>query len=182
VSPKQLGEGISSLSVAPWGDIVVGSGCGTVAVLNSAFKILTQTTLVGRVTSLSMVSNTNSEIICGTSDLFFTSPVGGFHAWNSHTYKELLRVDIPRSECNCSAIPADGTIIVTGWSDGRIKGFSPQVGKELWVINEAHLNGVTTITIFNNICVTGGKTGDICIWNITKKLLKFDFQKMGVNL
>jgi hypothetical protein len=30
--------------------------------------------------------------------------------------------------------------------------------KGLCVINEVHLNGVTSITIYNNICLTAGKT------------------------
>jgi WD40 repeat protein len=197
-----LGEGITSLEVSPWGDVVVGSGCGIVAVLgNKELKVLTQTTLNGRVTSCSMVSKTNEEILCGTSesdivaintdtfkpqilskghssaindvvfppkssDLFATCSTGGFHVWNSKTYQELLRVDIARSECFCISVPADGRQILTGWSDGRIRGYLPQSGKELWVINEAHLNGVTAIACDGARTITGGMTGDICIWQI----------------
>jgi WD40 repeat protein len=199
---KMLGEGITSLEVSPWGDVVVGSGCGIVAVLGSKeLKVLTQTTLNGRVTSCSMVSKTNEEILCGTSesdivaintdtfkphvlskghssaindvvfppkssDLFATCSTGGFHVWNSKTYQELLRVDIARSECFCISVPADGRQILTGWSDGRIRGYLPQSGKELWVINEAHLNGVTAIACDGARTITGGMTGDICIWQI----------------
>lgn len=202
---KALGQGITSLSVAPWGDPVVGSGCGQVAVLDPNFKILAQATLNGMVTSVSMVPSSNNEIICGTSEsdiisintdnfkpsvisnghssaindltfppesseLFLTSALGGFHVWNSRKYSELLRVHIPRTECYCLAVPADGKVIVTGWSDGRIKGFSPQFGKELWVINDAHLNGVTAMAVHDNITVTGGMTGDICVWNIDSRV------------
>jgi WD40 repeat protein len=101
-----------------------------------------------------------------SSDLFATCSSGGFHVWNSKTYQELLRVDIPRSECNCVAVPADGRQILTGWSDGRIRGYLPQSGKELWVINEAHLNGVTAIACDGARVITGGMTGDLCIWQI----------------
>jgi WD40 repeat protein len=202
---KMLGEGIASLQVAPWGDVVVGSGCGIVAVLDDKdLKVLTSVTLNGRVTSTSMVAQTNDEILCGTSEsdivaintdsfkarvlskghssaindvffpprssnLFATCSAGGFHVWNSKTYQELLRVDIPRSECNCVAVPADGLVILTGWADGRIRGYLPQSGKELWVINEAHLNGVTAITCNGNRVITGGMTGDICVWQLNAK-------------
>jgi WD40 repeat protein len=202
---KMLGEGITSLEVAPWGDVVVGSGCGIVADLDGKdLRVLTSTTLNGRVTSASMVARTNDEILCGTSEsdivaintdtfkpkvlskghssaindvffpsqssaLFATCSSGGFHIWNAKTYQELLRVDIARSECNCVAVPADGRVILTGWSDGRIRGYSPQSGKELWVINEAHLNGVTAIACESSKVVTGGKTGDICVWQIGAK-------------
>lgn len=208
---KMLGEGISSLGVAPWGDVVVGSGCGVVAVLDDKeLKLLTSTTLNGSVTSTSIVPKTNDEILCGTSesdivaintdnfrpkilskghssaindvffpprssDLFATCSVGGFHVWNSRTYQELLRVDIARSECLCISVPADGKVVLTGWADGRIKGFTPQTGKEMWVINEAHLNGVTAMASRDDLMITGGMTGDICVWHLgarSRTLLK----------
>jgi WD40 repeat protein len=81
----------------------------------------------------------------------------------------LLRVDIARSECNCVAVPADGLVILTGWADGRIRGYLPQSGKELWVINEAHLNGVTAITCSGDRAIAGGETGDICVWQLNAK-------------
>jgi hypothetical protein len=63
--------------------------------------------------------------------MFLTCAAGGFHVWNSTSYQELLRVDLARSECNVIYVPADGKIILTGWADGEIRGYSPQVGKEL---------------------------------------------------
>jgi len=205
---KALGEGITALNIAPWGDIVVGSGCGIVSVLDpNDLHRLTSCELVGSVTSVSMVPKSNQEILCGTSesdicsintdtfkpvilskghssaisdvffpvrssDMFLTSSSGGFHVWNSRTYQELLRVTLPRSECNCIAVPADGKIILTGWSDGRIRGYTPQTGKELWTINGAHLNGVTAIAARDNFIVTGGMTGDLSIWELGSKNMK----------
>jgi WD40 repeat protein len=65
---KMLGEGITPLEVAPWGGVVVGSGCGIVAVLDdNNLNVLASATLNGRVTSISMVAETNDEILCGTS-------------------------------------------------------------------------------------------------------------------
>lgn len=203
---KALGQGICSLNVAPWGDIIVGSGCGKVAVLDiKDLHILSSADLNGKVTSVALVESSNAEILCGTSesdiisintdnfkprvlskghysginDLFFpnqsskmfcTCALGGFHVWNSTSYQELLRVDLPRSECNCIAVPSDGKIIITGWSDGKIRGYSPQFGKELWTVNEAHLNGVTAIAILGSFVVTGGMTGDVCVWNMDTRV------------
>jgi hypothetical protein len=39
----------------------------------------------------------------------------------------------------------DGTKILSGWSDGRIRAFGPQSGKLLWTINDAHHKAVTAI-------------------------------------
>ncbi|KAH0789582.1 cilia- and flagella-associated protein [Histomonas meleagridis] len=199
---KMLGEGIASLEVSPWGDIVVGSGSGVIAVLDSKdLSLIASTTLKGKVTSCSMVKGTNDEILCGTSesdivsintddfkpkvlskghsaaiddvffperssDLFVTCSIGGFHVWNSRTYQELLRVDIARSECLCISVPADGKMIITGWADGKIKSYTPETGREMWTINDAHLNGVTSIATNGSMAVSGGMNGDICIWNI----------------
>ena len=202
---KMLGEGICSLEVAPWGDVVVGSGSGRVAVLDDKdLQVLTSCDLHGKVTSVDMVPGTNNEILSGTSesdivsintdsfrptilskghssaisdvffpegssDLFLTCSAGGFHVWNSRTYQELLRLFLPRSECNCICVPKRGHIILTGWGDGRIRGYTPETGKELWTINEAHLNGVTAITALDDYFITGGMTGDICVWQLSMK-------------
>jgi hypothetical protein len=54
---KMLGEGITSLQVAPWGDIAVGSGCGIVVALDDKdLKVLRSVTLNGRLMSTSMVA------------------------------------------------------------------------------------------------------------------------------
>lgn len=205
---KPIGEGICSLTVSPWGDVVVGSGCGRVAVLDpNDLKVIAHCDLVGRVTSVSIVPGTNKEILCGTSesdicsistdsfrptvlskghssaindvffpegssDMFLTCSSGGFHVWNSRTYQELLRVALPRSDCNCICVPADGKIIITGWADGRIRGYSPQSGKEVWVIAGAHLNGVTAVAARGKLVVTGGATGDLSIWDLGAKSMR----------
>ena len=199
---KPIGEGITALTVTPWGDVAVGSGCGRVAILDPKdLHILTFCDLSGRVTSVSVPAKTNAEILCGTSesdicsintdtfkptvlskghssaisdvffperssDMFLTCSSGGFHVWNSRTYQEVLRVTLPRNECNCITVPADGKVILTGWSDGKIRGYLPESGKEIWVINGAHLNGVTAIAARDNFVVTGGMTGDISIWEL----------------
>ena len=41
-------------------------------------------------------------------------------------------------ECYCFAFMPDGKLIVTGWNDGKIRGFLPQSGKLKFEINNAH--------------------------------------------
>lgn len=71
--------------------------------------------------------------------------------WNVHNQAELLRIQIPRLECFSVGFPADGKSIVTGWADGRIRTFLPQSGKLVYLINDAHLKGVTALAFFNNL-------------------------------
>jgi WD40 repeat protein len=39
---------------------------------------------------------------------------------------------------NCLEFMHDGKGIVTGWSDGQVRAFTPQKGKLLWSIKTAH--------------------------------------------
>ena len=48
-------------------------------------------------------------------------------------------------DCNCVTFMADGKSIITGWSDGKIRAFYPQSGKLMYVINDAHIHGVTAL-------------------------------------
>jgi len=44
---------------------------------------------------------------------------------------ELTRIEIPGVECYCIAVSIDGTSVVSGWSDGKLRGFAPKSGKLL---------------------------------------------------
>lgn len=55
----------------------------------------------------------------------------------------------------------DGKLILSGWSDGRIRAFLPQSGKLLYGINDAHIQGVTAMKL-NDDCnkiISGGQGG-----------------------
>merc|ERR1712151_475604 len=97
---------------------------------------------------------------------------------------ELLRIQVPNLECNCIAFPASGNIIVSGWSDGRIRSFGPQSGNLQYVINDAHKltgvgnssggvvpkNGVTSICPSNDCkrIISGGADGKVRVWAVSK--------------
>jgi WD40 repeat protein len=55
----------------------------------------------------------------------------------------------------------DGKLILSGWSDGRIRAFLPQSGKLLYGINDAHIKGVTAIkpNYDCNKIISGGQGG-----------------------
>jgi len=51
--------------------------------------------------------------------------------WDANSYMELTRIEIPGVECFCIAVSIDGTSVVSGWSDGKIRAFAPKSGKLL---------------------------------------------------
>ncbi|KAF4704137.1 wd repeat, partial [Perkinsus olseni] len=85
------------------------------------------------------------------SEVFATCSKEELRVWNSRTRQELLRIQVPNIECYCMDFARDGRSIVTGWHDGKIRAFLPQSGKLLYVINDAHKNGVTAITCSSDI-------------------------------
>lgn len=65
----------------------------------------------------------------------------------------------------------DGKSIISGWSDGKIRAFLPQSGKLLYVINDAHNHGCTSVSATSDgqRIISGGAEGEIRIWKITKQ-------------
>ena len=50
--------------------------------------------------------------------------------WNVNDQKELLRISLQEHEgqspmCNCVDFMPDGKSLVTGWTDGKIRAFTP---------------------------------------------------------
>eukprot|EP00002_Diphylleia_rotans_P013043 TRINITY_DN253_c0_g1_i1.p1 TRINITY_DN253_c0_g1~~TRINITY_DN253_c0_g1_i1.p1 ORF type:complete len:608 (-),score=132.32 TRINITY_DN253_c0_g1_i1:424-2247(-) len=107
----------------------------------------------------------------GYSELFVTACKGDVRVWNSRTLKELLRIQVPNLECNCAAFFRDGTGIISGWSDGRIRVFYPQSGKLMYVINDAHPKGVTAVAATSDCrrIISGGNDGSVRVWSVSKE-------------
>ncbi len=62
----------------------------------------------------------------------------------------------------------DGSSIISGWSDGKIRAFGPQSGKLLFTIHDAHHQGVTAIQGLGDSrhVVSGGGEGLVRLWAI----------------
>merc|ERR1719253_499108 len=107
----------------------------------------------------------------GYSEVFATCSISEIRLWNSGTRQELLRIQVPNMECYCLDFMRDGRSIISGWSDGKVRAFLPQSGKLLYVINDAHKNGVTAMACTNDCSriVSGGMEGEVRIWKIGKQ-------------
>lgn len=113
----------------------------------------------------------------GYSELFATCSKADIRIWNARTCAELLRIQVGVLECNNIAFTKDGRMIVSAWSDGKIRAFGPQTGRLVYVINDAHKldglkrvsghhTGVTAICVDNQnkrIC-SGGADGQVRVW------------------
>jgi len=112
----------------------------------------------------------------GFSDVFASCSITDIRLWNANTRQELLRIQVPNMECYCLDFMRDGRSIVSGWSDGKVRAFLPQSGKLLYVINDAHKNGVTALNVTSDSgrIVTGGMEGEVRVWKIGRQTQTMD--------
>lgn len=102
------------------------------------------------------------------SGVFATCGKNDVRVWNAKTRCELLRINVPNLECLCIAFSPDGSCLFSGWDDGKIRAFAPESGKLLYVIHNAHRDGVTALccTADNNI-ISGGEAGRVRVWKVS---------------
>jgi len=214
VPKKCFSLGVTCLAMLPDGDILAGTGDGTIAKISvSQMKIKDQCQVLGGVTSITMTTD-GTHFFCGTSqaniywvdsvsltaelrntchherincvcfptgysEVFATCSLTDIRVWNSTTRQELLRIQVPNLECYTIDFMRDGRSIISGWSDGKIRAFLPQSGKLLYVINDAHRNGVTAMALSSDCgrIVSGGMEGEVRVWRIGR-----DTQTMDASL
>lgn len=106
----------------------------------------------------------------GFSEVFATCGNEQIKIWALKKRQELLRIVVNSVECHCICFSDDGKMIISGWSDGKIRAFFPQSGKLMWTIEDSHANGVTALSITQDgeTLISGGQEGEIRIWKISK--------------
>ncbi|KAI9317353.1 quinon protein alcohol dehydrogenase-like superfamily [Zopfochytrium polystomum] len=112
-----------------------------------------------------------------SSDVFATASDTDIRIWNAHTSRELLRIAVPNLECKCITFRKDGSSLISGWNDGKIRAFGPQSGRLQYEINDAHKRSVTALAVSDPTnqrgdfrIVSGGEDGQVRIWKITKQV------------
>jgi len=104
----------------------------------------------------------------GYSDLFVTASVNDIRVWHARNQNELLRIEVPNLECLCVGLTRDGSAIISGWTDGRIRAFLPESGRLMYTINDAHHGGVTAVVASGDgsKLLSGGVDGRVRVWAI----------------
>uniref|UniRef100_A0A1I8H039 Cilia- and flagella-associated protein 52 n=3 Tax=Macrostomum lignano TaxID=282301 RepID=A0A1I8H039_9PLAT len=110
----------------------------------------------------------------GTSDLFATCSYEDIRVWHTPTQKELLRITVPNMTCYAIDFLRDGSGIVSGWDDSKIRVFFPETGRLMYTINEAHKKGVTAITATSDCgrIISGGGEGQVRVWRVQERVAK----------
>merc|ERR1719331_2766973 len=211
-TPKvPFSQGITCSAMLPDGDMLLGTGDGTIARMEPKnLRVKAQCQVLGGVTSITLTQD-GSHFFCGTnmaniywvdvdsltaelrntchhervnqvafplgySEVFATCSITDIRVWNATTRQELLRIQVPNMECYCLEFMRDGRSIASGWSDGKVRAFLPQSGKLLYVINDAHKNGVTSLSMTSDSgrIVSGGSEGEVRVWKIGRNTQTMD--------
>nr|CAD7432825.1 unnamed protein product [Timema monikensis] len=97
------------------------------------------------------------------SEVFATGSKEDIRVWNTISSQELLRICVDNFTCSSLQFTQDGTAIVSGWNDGVIRSFTPQTGRLIFAIHNAHYRGVSAIAITSrgDTIVSGGGEGQV---------------------
>lgn len=92
--------------------------------------------------------------------------------WDANNYSVFARCSALASGyptcCNFT-----DEVVISGWSDGRIRSFRIDTCEPLWTIDNAHNNGVSALCLSYNqkfIC-SGGNEGEVRVWEIRSREL-----------
>ena len=166
VRSVQVKGGITSLVLNAAGDHVFIATERSQLYLAAASDLeheLRATGHTGRVTGLAFPSN--------YSEVFATCAGSDIRVWNARTLVELLRVEVPGGKALSLAFAPDGKAIVSGWEDGKVRAFTPQTGRALWTIEDAHVGGVTALAMTGDgrRLISGGEGGQVRVWAIERE-------------
>jgi cilia- and flagella-associated protein 52 len=113
----------------------------------------------------------------GCSDKFITSSNDGtIRLWDANDYSVKARCVNAQAQIagvfpKCSLFTDE--VILSGWSDGKIRAYRVDNNEQLWQIDNAHKGGVTAIALSHNnkFIVSGGEEGEIRVWEIRSREL-----------
>eukprot|EP00826_Nyctotherus_ovalis_P020852 TRINITY_DN1661_c0_g3_i2.p1 TRINITY_DN1661_c0_g3~~TRINITY_DN1661_c0_g3_i2.p1 ORF type:complete len:625 (-),score=159.27 TRINITY_DN1661_c0_g3_i2:71-1945(-) len=105
------------------------------------------------------------------SEHFMTSSRdGSLRLWDANDYSATTRCAILTAGHPSLSVFTD-EIILSGWTDGKIRCFRTDNGDPLWNIDNAHKDGVTGLEWSHNkkFMVSGGTGGEVRVWEMKTK-------------
>ncbi|KOB69311.1 Uncharacterized protein OBRU01_11549, partial [Operophtera brumata] len=116
----------------------------------------------------------------GMSGVFATGGAGSVRVWCLASCQELLRVSVPNFTCSAVLFSGDGKSIISAWSDGNVRAFTPLTGRLIYCIYNTHNKGTSALdcTSDGRTLISGGCEGQVRLWDIRpesqtlKKVLK----------
>nr|XP_020822405.1 cilia- and flagella-associated protein 52 isoform X2 [Phascolarctos cinereus] len=151
---EKFSLGVTTIKCLKMGSVLIGSGAGVLALCKSP----------------------TYKPINGTDDLFATCSMEDIRVWHTSSNRELLRITVPNMTCYAIDFMRDGRSIISAWNDGKIRAFTPETGRLMYVINNAHSIGVTAIATTSDCkrIISGGGEGQVRVWEISPQSQKLE--------
>ncbi len=95
---------------------------------------------------------------------------GSLRLWDANDYSAITRCAILTAGHPLLSVFTD-EVILSGWTDGKIRTFRADNGDPLWNIDNAHKGGVTAMELSHNqkFIVSGGAGGEVRVWEMKTK-------------
>jgi len=164
-------------------EVLVGTNAGMIYVFQAADLKSTQATVseghFHGITSIAFLQNIDPAIReAPQSDIFCSgSEDGSIYVWDLCDYRIRLRIsEQARPTClRFSLYGAEGQpkepTIFSGWSDGKIRAYNARTGNLVFLIDNAHAGGVTSMDIAPFYLVSGGPDGKVRVWTWSQQLI-----------
>lgn len=185
IGADQVSGQVTSIAAAPTGEMLVGTTHSNIYAVQYAKNPSGPGAVLSSVTLKQTCHSDKINDLAfprGYSELFATCSGPDIRVWHTLSGSELLRIQVPNLECNCVEFNPKGSLLLSGWSDGKVRAFGPQSGKLVFVINDAHrlvgvgnpsggtvpANGVTSLCVANSglRLITGGADGQVRVWKL----------------
>ena len=109
------------------------------------------------------------------SDIFATaSEDHTVRVWDLSDYSSRCRSNVPSANPSSLELINDETL-VTGWSDGGVRGFDAHNGDQIWHLTTAHRGTVTASCTTPTMIATGGEDGAVRLWSAANRELLTQF-------
>ncbi|KAI9188916.1 hypothetical protein H9P43_000338 [Blastocladiella emersonii ATCC 22665] len=110
-----------------------------------------------------------------SAQVFATASDMDIRIWGAASAQEYLRIRLPNLEAKCIMFKQDGSSLISGWTDGKIRAFGPQSGRLQYEIHDAHKKCVTALAVTDMDArdgsyriISGGEDGQVRIWRISR--------------
>eukprot|EP00325_Prymnesiales_sp_UTEX-LB-985_P010048 CAMPEP_0174709378 /NCGR_PEP_ID=MMETSP1094-20130205/11355_1 /TAXON_ID=156173 /ORGANISM="Chrysochromulina brevifilum, Strain UTEX LB 985" /LENGTH=653 /DNA_ID=CAMNT_0015908051 /DNA_START=37 /DNA_END=1998 /DNA_ORIENTATION=- len=173
---QTLDGAVSAIALSPSGDgrlhMIAGTERGTVYEVSLAYADEHAMYAKPATSAIKKQSHWDKVVAVsyprGNSNFFATaSDDGTLRVWDVNSFEVLSRANCQPSITGAPiCLDFTGEVLFSGWRDGKIRAHNAEDGDDLWVIDNCHRHGATSIQASNNrkFLVSGGEEGEVRVW------------------